>query len=279
MFSPMHLRYCAAEQVGNGVDMERMSTVLARHKRRYLSAMEDSPANQLLWPVVKHFLYTKKPAAEEMAELRQASDTLGTLEIIEGYSAEKWLAMLSTVIMAAPKAIVIGRPSATKAAASSAAEDARIKAQAEALGEAELKTKGELLAAAVSKNETPPPEELLASLPIPDASKVSEVPCTVAIEEAGALTVVEGAAAAQLRAYMEAAQPSAEASALSTVAGVQWTHVSSVFVKVEAALDGSRLPTALRQCLPLLLESAFKLAVMNDDGILTPADEVFEAPL
>ena len=193
------------EQVASGIDMQRMSTVLARHKRRYLSAMEDSPADQLLWPVVKHFLYTKKSAAEEMDELRQASDTLGTLEAIAGYTAEQWLALLSTKIMAAPKGVVIGRPSAAQAAGASAAEDARVKAQAEALGEEALKAKGALLATAVAKNETPPPEELLASLPIPDASKVSSVACTVAIEEAGALKVVEGPAAAQLREYLETA--------------------------------------------------------------------------
>ena len=75
-------------------------------------------------------------------------------------------------------------PSAKKAADSSAAEEARVKAQAEALGPEELKKKGELLAAAVAKNETPPPDELLASLPIPDAEKVASVACTAAVEEA-----------------------------------------------------------------------------------------------
>ena len=33
------------------------ATVLARHRRKYLSAMEDAPSDQLLWPVLKHFLY------------------------------------------------------------------------------------------------------------------------------------------------------------------------------------------------------------------------------
>jgi hypothetical protein len=43
-----------------------MAVVLARHRRKYLSAMEDAPADQLLWPVVKHFLYGARetPAAE-----------------------------------------------------------------------------------------------------------------------------------------------------------------------------------------------------------------------
>jgi Zn-dependent M16 (insulinase) family peptidase len=57
---------------------------------------------------------------------------------------------------------------------------------------------------------------------------------------------------------------------------VQWTHVASVFVKVEAALDTTCLPPALRLCLPLLLESAFKLAVKETDGSVTPADSVIE---
>ena len=267
-----------AEQAAAGVDMERMATVMSRYKRRYLSAMEDSPADQLLWPVVKHFLYTNKAPAEEMDELNTASDTLGTLATIQaGYDAAKWLALLNTALVAAPKSVVIGRPSAAKATSSSTREEARVKAQAEALGAEALKMKGEVLAAAVAKNETPPPEELLASLPIPDASKVSSVACTTAIEEAAAdgAVVVEGPAADELRAHLEATKPAD--GGLSSAAGVQWTHVASVFVKVEAALDGSRLPTALRLCLPLLLESVFKLGVMGADGVLTPAEEVIEA--
>ena len=37
-----------------------MSVVIARYRRRYLSAMEDSPADQLLWPCIKHFLYADR---------------------------------------------------------------------------------------------------------------------------------------------------------------------------------------------------------------------------
>ncbi len=140
-----------AEQVGAGIDMERMRTVLARHKRRYLSAMEDSPADQLLWPVIKHFLYTNQEQDQEMDELNSASDTLGNLATIESYDAEKWLALLQSTLVAGPKAVVVGRPSAKLAADSSAAEEARVKAQAESLGAEELKKKGELLASAVAK--------------------------------------------------------------------------------------------------------------------------------
>ena len=52
--------------------------------------------------------------------------------------------------------------------------------------------------------------------------------------------------------------------------------MASVFVKVEAALDTSALPAPLRLCLDLLLESAFKLAVREEDGSITPAEQVIE---
>ena len=55
------------------------------------------------------------------------------------------------MLVDAPEAVVIGRPSAKLAAASSAAEEARVKVQAEKLGAEELKKKGELLAVAVAK--------------------------------------------------------------------------------------------------------------------------------
>ena len=60
----------------------------------------------------------------------------------------------------------------------SEAEAARTRAQVEALGPERLKQLGGTLAAAVAKNETPPPAELLASLPIPDAGtlRVTSIP-------------------------------------------------------------------------------------------------------
>ena len=57
---------------------------------------------------------------------------------------------------------------------------------------------------------------------------------------------VEGPASEALRVHLEASKGANGADLLETTAGVQWTHVSSVFVKVEASLDTSRLPTALR---------------------------------
>ena len=51
-----------AREVEQGIDMDRMGTVLARHRRKYLSRMEDSPADQLLWTVLKHFLYSDRCA-------------------------------------------------------------------------------------------------------------------------------------------------------------------------------------------------------------------------
>jgi hypothetical protein len=95
------------------------------------------------------------------------------------------------------------------------------------------------------------------------------------------LATVEGPAADALKAHLEATKPAAAAAAaaagLDASAGVQWTHVSSVFVKVEASLDGSRLPTALRLCLPLLLESTFKLGVVGCENQKNARRSIYRA--
>ena len=94
------------------------------------------------------------------------------------------------------------------------------------------------------------------------------------------LATVEGPAADALKAHLEATKPAAAAAAaagLDASAGVQWTHVSSVFVKFEASLDGSRLPTALRLCLPLLLESTFKLGVVGCENQKNARRSIYRA--
>ena len=177
-----------------------------------------------------------------MAGLRANSDVLGLLATIEAkYDEAAWLGLLRSMVAEAPKATVTGRPSAAKAKAMSEAEEGRIKAQVAELGAEALAGLGAKLEAAVAENEAPPPDELLSSLPIPDASKLESVAITTAIDAGnGAALVMAGSAAEALQAHLQASRVELP------VATVQLTHVASVFVVVGAALDSSALPTGLR---------------------------------
>eukprot|EP00747_Dinoflagellata_sp_TGD_P108850 gnl/TRDRNA2_/TRDRNA2_170539_c1_seq3.p1 gnl/TRDRNA2_/TRDRNA2_170539_c1~~gnl/TRDRNA2_/TRDRNA2_170539_c1_seq3.p1 ORF type:complete len:535 (+),score=82.50 gnl/TRDRNA2_/TRDRNA2_170539_c1_seq3:165-1769(+) len=119
---------------------------------------------------------------------------------------------------------------------------------------------------------------MVASLPIPDVSKVASVSVTVASQdEPHAALRVEGDAAERIRSYLGAAQMAEAPTSLIRNVSIHWAHVDSVFVTVEAALDTSVLPKGVRPVLPLLLESLFKLPVMLENGTVIPAEEVIEA--
>lgn len=142
-----------AAEAERGIDMEKMATVIKRHRRRYLARMEDDPAEQLLWPVLKHFTYAERStgAAAELGVLKAATDALALLGALGEYDAAQWQALLRTAFVDAPKCHVVGVPSAAKAKADSEAETARVKAQAESFGAAKLQELGETVAAAVAK--------------------------------------------------------------------------------------------------------------------------------
>ena len=49
-----------AAEADSGVEMTRIKVEIDRHRRRYLSRMEDDPANQLLWPIIKFQIYADR---------------------------------------------------------------------------------------------------------------------------------------------------------------------------------------------------------------------------
>ena len=87
--------------------------------------------------------------------------------------------------------------------------------QVDELGVEALGALGEKLSAAVAANEKPPPDEVLASLPIPDASRLSSVAITTACDtserdtEGGEQWQVEGPAAEAVGSHLSASRANA----------------------------------------------------------------------
>lgn len=48
-----------------GIDMNRMSDVINKRRRGYMSSMEDSPADMLVTPLIKHFLYDEHDSNQD----------------------------------------------------------------------------------------------------------------------------------------------------------------------------------------------------------------------
>ena len=102
-------------QLAAGLDMERMAGVLTLRRRQYRARMEDSPADALITPLIKHFLYfetNSAGAAAEVSALAAATDTLGHLEELGKWSAAQWAALMEDQLLRRPMVCVQGRPSA-----------------------------------------------------------------------------------------------------------------------------------------------------------------------
>ena len=76
-----------------GFDMERMGVTIRRFRRVHLEALESSPSDALIDPLIRHFLYEPEAAADEgaaAASLRRQLDPLCLLEAMAAKSADEW---------------------------------------------------------------------------------------------------------------------------------------------------------------------------------------------
>jgi hypothetical protein len=57
--------YSLQNVLQEGIDIERMASVIIKRRRRYKGSMEDSPADMLITPLIKHFLYDGHETKED----------------------------------------------------------------------------------------------------------------------------------------------------------------------------------------------------------------------
>jgi len=239
--------------------MKLMATEITRFRRKYKKAMENEPADQLLWPAIKHFLYSERDedSGIEVETLGAYVDILGTLKIIEEdefATSDDWVNLLKAAYIDAPKVFVKGVPSAEMAKKMAADETARTGLQAKDLGEEKLKELATKLEANVATNEEPPPEELLSSLPVPSASNLPEIKVEALHDDTSGGGDLRGDASTSLRTHLTNSREGNEPNVPIT-----WLNVNTVFVKLTAFCDTSKMTPYLRHCLPLYYELAFKL--------------------
>lgn len=253
------------QEVSGGFDAARMAGVLARQGRQYRARMEDAPADLLVTPLIKHFLYHES-GAEEVAALAAATDTRAHLAALSAWTTSEWCALLQAQFLHRPMVCVQGAPSAARVAVLEAATQQRAAATRNRLGPANLAAQAAVVAAAQAENSQPIPEAMLRAVAVPSAS---EIPffnvrsfrldpnggangCLAPLDAGAASSLPDETLAAALR---RAAAPAgfAGTGALGPFA-LQLDHAASDFLRLEVALDTSGLSATQRLFLTLLDE-------------------------
>mmetsp|Transcript_50517 Transcript_50517/g.58988 ORF Transcript_50517/g.58988 Transcript_50517/m.58988 type:complete len:717 (-) Transcript_50517:350-2500(-) len=265
--------------------MEKMALVVKRWKRKYLIAMENSPSDQVLWPIIKHFLYAPREDADsEMDVLKAAIDLVSCMDTAIGQynTTEKWVQLLDECFLneTTNQCHVIGKPSKLMAKNMADAEDERVKQQKKTLGEEKLTELAQILERAVEANEVPPSDALLDSFIVPDATNIPAVKVVTCCDDLDR-TILK-CENDELSKHLQQSRDTAliDKELDVSMAGkvpIMWIHVNSVFCKLKVICDTTSLPPQLRQCLPLLFDVMFKLPVKNKDGSIMDSKSVIES--
>lgn len=143
-------------------------------------------------------------------------------------------------------------------------EAERVGCQRKALGEKGLAQKAKELAEAVAQNEIPPPTEMLTQVPIPDVSKISSLPSTIAQRDGD----VFGDASKLYGLNL---------SKFPIPVNVTACSINSNFGYIIVFVNTSGVSDELRPYFTLFSELITESPIRKEDGTLMPYEEVVAA--
>ncbi|KAK3910629.1 hypothetical protein KUF71_020443 [Frankliniella fusca] len=233
------------------IEMSRMRTVINRHRQETLSHLETNPHDAVAFMVIADMLYgTSKDDLHQRLNILEILDKLVVEE--ENY----WINLLNKYLLKNNSATIRGRPSQAERQRLSDDEEKRIEKQRKDLGPEGLKKYEKELEDAIAHNELPPPEAMLRSVAIPDASSINFHP----IE----------------RYSSDSPQQHSNLSLETAPVYTHLDHVHTNFVYMYLLMDTASLDHELRPYLSLLIEALMELPINENGKIITYEDAVAE---
>ncbi|KDN42524.1 hypothetical protein K437DRAFT_269392 [Tilletiaria anomala UBC 951] len=243
-----------------GIDMDRMKTVIKRDRLKLLSHLETKPADSFADVLIADFLYGKRDGSD----LDKAMDDMRRFDILDTWTSEQWVDVLTRYFVDGARLVVIGRPSALLADKLRADTKELVESRKKELGEAGLQKLEEKLELAKKENDKEFPSDMLSRFKIPGVDSIQWISVGTARNLPTAKSPMPPSA--NISELDRKVQAHVDADGASLPFFVQFDHVTSAFLTVSLIFSTANLSAELRPHITLFLSTLFLLPVTKQDG-------------
>lgn len=219
-----------------------------RRQRRQLEFQAESTMGHFTTAVINDFLFGKRDGStlKYLSSVKQ-------YDVLEGWSDEDWRKFLKNWISDASHISILGTPSSKLADEIKSSEKARVEARKKELGPEGLEKLSEKLKAAITKNKTDIPAEILRDFPVPDVESIHLIESVTA---RSGLAKKLGEPNNRIQKIID--------SEPDLPLFIQFEHVPTNFVHITLLLGTSEIENNLRPLLPLFFSNFFNTPIIKD---------------
>ncbi|XP_073987977.1 uncharacterized protein C05D11.1-like [Rhodnius prolixus] len=232
-------------------DMKRLATVINRHRLESLTSLENSPHESIAYVVIGYMLY-----GNTIDDLDQRLNHMKDLEKMKKEPQSFWVNLLQEYFVDGPSVTVKGVPSIEEQARLTAEEEASVNERVKMLGSDGLAMNEKNLLDAMAKNDVPPPDDMLTSVPIPAADCIH-------------FHTISGTST-------DSSQKDTRFNIDSVPLYMHLDHLNTNFVYMFVLLDTSSVPSYLRPYLLLLLNSVLESPIRRGSEVISHEEVVNE---
>ncbi|KZS93010.1 hypothetical protein SISNIDRAFT_454956 [Sistotremastrum niveocremeum HHB9708] len=248
-----------------GINMDRMSRVISRDRRKFFSALESAQGDAFSTNIISDYLYGDANGKT----LQPLLDDLAYYDALSHWTSDQWVELLRRYFLDSPRVVILGKPSAGLADRLQETEKARIQRQIQDLGPAGLENARKELEKAKTEHDAPIPQDILSQFKVPDVRSISWIPV-----KSYQNAVPSERSAPRVISRSDELAKHIEADGNDLPFFVQFDHVKSDFIKIHAFLSLRSLPDHLRPYLTIYQGSFFSLPVKRASGVLSHTEVV-----
>ncbi|CAI2171216.1 5030_t:CDS:10 [Funneliformis geosporum] len=241
-----------------GIDMNRMKTVLRLVKLRTLNMIETNPHSYFSNICILDYVYGK----ETGEYLERVAKDLKYYDQLSEFTEQQWIQYVNKYHLDNPNITILGKPSAKLAETLVEQEKKRTEKQIENLGPDKLKELEKRLEEAKKLNDLPIPPDIIENFPVPS---VDSIPF---INSVTGRNKPEGRFDNPVQKYLD------QDSKIDIPYFIQYDHIPSAFVTVSLYINTSNIPVESRPYINLYLESFYSLPLTLPDGTKLTFEQV-----
>ncbi|CAG8730614.1 14895_t:CDS:10, partial [Racocetra persica] len=233
-----------------GIDMERMKTVIQRDKLKTLNEIEVNPHDTFSGFCIVDHVYGK----ETGEDLERAVKDLSYYDQLANFSEKQWIEYLKKYHIDNPYIALLGCPSAKFAEKLLNDELQRIEKQRETLGPEKLKELEKKLENANKTNNQPIPHKIIENFPVPSVESITFI------------NVITGRNKSE-GTFKNIVQDHLDSDNLVDIPYfIQFDHINSAFITISVYITTESIPINLRPYLEIYLESFYSLPLNRPNG-------------